>query len=261
MTGRCYTQIPNVPDSLPDSSLWDKLVEYEKRNYVLTASITKYEQPKDYEGFFRDDGLVLGHAYSVICFKAPWTADGQEIKLVMLRNPHGESEEVADGVVVTNWRGEWCDHSYCWATHPEIAAQVGYSPLNDGLFWMCWADFCSTFDKVCVLPKSMGEERSPHAHSRRSGSPTHVTWGLQQMGDTKLQNDLRQLSFAFDPYLNFPEFLDDGTLDSRLKWEATKPGRLQSFLDLNKKTSDAGYQFLVNKVTELDLHHGLALSS
>ena len=53
-----------------------------------------------------------------------------------------------------------------------------------------------------------------------------------------MQEDLRQLSVMFDPFTSLPEFLDDGTLDTRLRWQATKPGMLQEWIDLNKTSGN-----------------------
>merc|ERR1712032_546921 len=123
-------------------------------------------------GFFREDGLVSGHAYSLISGKIASTSDSTPVQLVMLRNPHGETSRTVEGVFQSNWKGPWCDGSYCWATHPEVASQVGYCPMHDGIFWMSWEDFRGIFDKVCVLAKSMQDPRAAAAFARRKRPPS-----------------------------------------------------------------------------------------
>jgi hypothetical protein len=254
--GQCYASVPNAPPALGDQEMWGKLLEYDARNYVMTASITRYTQPEDQRGYYRPDGLVLGHAYSLIAGKLAATGSGETVRLVMLRNPHGESQE--DGEITTCWQGDWSDGSELWERHPEVATQAGFSPMKDGIFWMSWSDFTTTFDKVCVLPRSMEEPRAARAFRRRRGVPTGVCHGLAQLGDSRMQEDLRQLSVMFDPFTSLPEFLDDGTLDTRLRWQATKPGMLQEWIDLNKTSGNRdGYRALLAKVKELGLERAL----
>ncbi|CAE8635468.1 unnamed protein product [Polarella glacialis] len=71
-----------------------------------------------------------------------------------------------------------------------------------------------------------------------------------------LRQDLRQLSITFDPFLALPEFLDDGSLDTRLQWEASKPGHLQRLLDTNK-ANEASYAMLMQRVSALGLDAAL----
>lgn len=257
-TGQTYADVPDAPPALSDAVLWAKLLDYDARNYLMTASITKFAPPADMRGYFREDGLVLGHAYSLICGKLATTSDGSKVQLVMLRNPHGENSITEDGVFSSKWRGAWCDRSYCWDTHPEVASQVGYVPLQDGIFWMSWDDFCDTFDKICVLAKSMEEPRAAQAFARRNCTSTGLCLGLERMATAATALELRQLSLTFDPFTNLPDFLDDGTLETRLCWEATKPGRLQAYLDLNRASGNAGgLEWIKGKVQELGLSEAL----
>merc|ERR1719215_1233003 len=107
----------------------------------------------------------------------------------------------------------------------------------------------------------MQEPRAASAFARRKRNPTGICLGLETMASktatTKLE-ELRQLSLTYDPFTSLPEFLDDGTLETRLRWEATKPGRLQAYLDLNKSSGNmSGYNLLMEKVEELGLKAAL----
>jgi len=258
-TGHCYTNVPDAPASLPDSQMWAKLVEYDARNFLMTASITKYRQPESARGFFRDDGLVLGHAYSLLSGRCAVDRRGETVRLVMLRNPHGQSSSTVDGVYASQWNGAWSNSSELWGAHPEVALQVGYTPSDDGIFWMSWEDFQRIFDKICVLAKNMRDLRAVAAGpGHRQAAAEDICLGLARMADAKMREDLRQLSLTFDPFASIPEFLDDGTLETRLLWEATKPGRVQAFLDVNRSSgNDAGYKLLLGKVAELGLSRAL----
>jgi len=253
-TGQCYASVPGTP-TLSTASLWSKFLEYGSRNYLMTASITKFAPPSDIGGYFREDGLVLGHAYSLICGRTATTCSGETLRLLMLRNPHGEVSTIAEGTFHSNWRGPWCDGSYCWDTHPEVASQVGYHP-REGIFWMSWEEFCDTFDKICVLAKNMDADQAPHRPTQ--AARTDLCLSLAKMASSENSAPLRQLSFTFDPFTMLPEFLDDGRLETRLCWEATKPGRLQAYLDLNKASGNTGgYDWIASKIEELGLSRAL----
>ena len=75
----------------------------------------------------REDGLVEGHAYSII-----HVVERKGFKLVCCRNPWGNKME---------WNGPWCDQSEEWTSHPELAESLGVDEKADGLFWMDWEKF------------------------------------------------------------------------------------------------------------------------
>lgn len=255
VTGHAFVEIEGAKTPLNDKEMWAKLIKYEAQNYLMTSSITKFEQPQTSQGFFRPDGLVLGHAYSMISGKTAVKSNGDIVSLVLLRNPHGEVSECEDGVFASHWTGPWCNGCASWERHPEVAVQVGYCPANDGMFWMTWEDFCSIFDKVCVLPKSMGKPRASVARAQKAAESTlaEALICLEKMAgqQPQLKHDLRQLSVTFDPFASLPSFLDDGSLETRLRWEATKPGRLRTLLDANRGSSAHG--MLEQKIAELGL--------
>lgn len=352
-TGMNYTPISAEKPIVIDDEMWQRLLQYDARNYVMTASITKFVRPDTLRGFFRKDGLVLGHAYSLISCQAvnvnpsstspsnvQWVDDDgdhvgfecsggqtyaicngeryqpngeahivqlvvseregkftatdsagaafsnrcpaercpelqllwatrtsqsdQTLRLVMLRNPHGEGN--ASEGSSTEWSGTWCNGCRLWDVLPEVAQQVNYDPtMRDGMFWMSWEDFRGSFDKVCILAKSMAEPRAASAFERRAERNREISMGLAQMvskmADAGLVKDLRQVSMLFDPFCMLPSFLDDGSLETRLRWEASKPGRLQMYLDLSKERgNEANYNYFLKLIHDLGLEHALTPS-
>lgn len=79
-------------------------------------------------------GIVQGHAYSLIKVQE---IDG--IKLVMLRNPHGEGE----------WTGDWSDDSPQWNARYRNMLEY-HDTKDDGIFWMQWTDFIAEFECIYV---------------------------------------------------------------------------------------------------------------
>lgn len=258
-TGCDVEKVPGAPATLPNNDIWDKLCSFDSLNYIMTASITKFKSPTGKNNHVCPNGLVLGHAYSLVSCRVE-RAGSEELRLMLLRNPHGAGVKQADGVISTEWNGDWCDNSGLWDRHPEVARQVGFHPMNDGLFWMSWTDFAGIFDKIFVLPRSQSEPRSRLAFQRRQEQRSDICLGLKAMAgnDPSVQRDLKKLSCLFDPFAQIPAFVEDGTRETRLRWDATKPGRLQGWLDLNLETGNqGGYDMILAKIKELGLESAL----
>ena len=64
--------------------------------------------------------------------------DGEDVKLVKLRNPWGSFE----------WKGDWSEESELWTE--EIKAQLNFEKADDGMFWMSFDDFKQYFDRVQI---------------------------------------------------------------------------------------------------------------
>lgn len=64
-------------------------------------------------------------------------AFGDNVKLVLLRNPWGDFE----------WKGDWSDNSDLWTQ--DIKTQVGYND-DQGLFWMSYSDMCHYFSRIQI---------------------------------------------------------------------------------------------------------------
>eukprot|EP00746_Dinoflagellata_sp_MGD_P160974 gnl/MRDRNA2_/MRDRNA2_87967_c0_seq1.p1 gnl/MRDRNA2_/MRDRNA2_87967_c0~~gnl/MRDRNA2_/MRDRNA2_87967_c0_seq1.p1 ORF type:complete len:495 (+),score=121.84 gnl/MRDRNA2_/MRDRNA2_87967_c0_seq1:95-1486(+) len=94
-----------------------------------------------------DLGVVQGHAYTILQVKL--NVAGSGFDLMQLRNPWGTGE----------WAGDWSDNSSLWDEHPEVAAELGHEEADDGLFWMTYEDFCSSYSAVFLCKKNMGQNR------------------------------------------------------------------------------------------------------
>merc|ERR1711957_857663 len=115
---------------------------FDKSNYVMIAMIDSDGEVK------RSDGLVTGHAYSLI---ACVTDPSARTSFVQLRNPWGNEIE---------WNGKWSDgDKSSWIQFPELAkklqgtefhesltSEVEHHGTADGKFWMEWSDFDDRFN-------------------------------------------------------------------------------------------------------------------
>jgi len=91
-----------------------------------------------------DNGLIIGHAYSVTDVKVI-EYEGEQVGLVRARNPWGDSHE---------WKGRFSDDSDEWNNiSDEYKEELGLSFDHDGEFWMCFEDFAQEFQRleICYL--------------------------------------------------------------------------------------------------------------
>eukprot|EP00397_Hematodinium_sp_SG-2012_P011942 GEMP01012094.1.p1 GENE.GEMP01012094.1~~GEMP01012094.1.p1 ORF type:complete len:729 (+),score=191.77 GEMP01012094.1:392-2578(+) len=213
-----------------DAAFFDKLADYDARNYLMGASITAFAQPKSMLGYFRKDGLVLGHAYSLVSavHVEEVQADGipKVWKMILLRNPHGAGKPSQP----TEWQGDWSDGSDMWEKHPIVAAELNFAPFGDGMFWMQFEHFCRIFDRVHILAKAMEQPRAEEAFQRRSSSMFGVAIRGLDLKDHR--EDYDRMTVHIDPFQNCPKWVSKQGLMGLMKWYAEK-GTLNDFLTMN----------------------------
>jgi hypothetical protein len=113
---------------------WEHILEGEQRNYAMCSGTGGVDQGK-----YNDSGIVPGHAYSLIRAAKGTDRNGQEVRLVQMRNPWKEGE----------WNGRFSDKSDDWT--PELKEQLGFEDKDDGLFWILFEDMVHVFDAVDIV--------------------------------------------------------------------------------------------------------------
>lgn len=105
----------------------------------------------------KDNGLVQGHAYSVIQVRQCSTGH----RMVQLRNPWGTDAE---------WKGRWSDVSDDWKSKDgqKIATELEHDAAPDGLFWMEWKDFVAQWDTVCFTRVTLENQKRKNSATRKS---------------------------------------------------------------------------------------------
>ena len=103
-------------------AFWKTIKDADSRNYVVTGST--YETCLNQGGpEMRRMGIVSGHSYSLLSTHA-FKHAGQQVKLLKLRNPHGNGE----------WEGDWSDASDKWT--PKLRQQLRHQheaeKISDG---------------------------------------------------------------------------------------------------------------------------------
>jgi len=90
------------------------------------------------EGALNQTGIVPGHAYSLLAGRVITDKNGDEQKLLKMRNPWKEGE----------WNGRFSDQSDEWT--PELLAELEHTDANDGIFWMTYEDMKAEFEQVDI---------------------------------------------------------------------------------------------------------------
>ena len=144
-------------ESYPDKQIWTLLKKYDRQKALMSASIGKMDYREtdgpSGEQMLEREGLVAGHAYSVIqareVSEGPM-GSGPTYKLLQLRNPWGTFE----------WKGAWSDKSKKWKKHPQIAKKLNFVDADDGTFWMTFDDFVSVYTRVNVCDRTTTNDAS-----------------------------------------------------------------------------------------------------
>lgn len=103
----------------------------------------------------REEGLVQGHAYSVLD-----AVEMDGFRLIKLRNAWGHFE----------WNGDWSDDSDLWNQYPEIAEACKHKISENGIFWMSLEDFSGKMGTIKVT--AIGFDHLPDTETVSS------VWGL-----------------------------------------------------------------------------------
>jgi hypothetical protein len=114
--------------------IWSKLREADHKDYIVCAS-TKATSIREE---VLPNGLISGHAYSIIKSKQIVTSSGKESRIMMIRNPWGKVE----------WNGDWSDKSDRWSD--ALLKALGHTIANDGIFWITVEDFCENFCDLAI---------------------------------------------------------------------------------------------------------------
>uniref|UniRef100_A0A8C5QJ67 Calpain catalytic domain-containing protein n=1 Tax=Leptobrachium leishanense TaxID=445787 RepID=A0A8C5QJ67_9ANUR len=117
--------------------IWETISQAEEDEALMGCYIQVSETAD--VGRINEEGLVLGHAYSVIAARKVRTKSG-EVHLLRLRNPWG----------FTEYNGPWSDRSRDWESVSESERRELNLQKEDGEFWMLCKEFCSVFTLLVV---------------------------------------------------------------------------------------------------------------
>jgi len=152
-------------ETFTEENIWILLRKYDKAKALISASIGKKDHRKtdgpSGEQMLKQEGLVAGHAYSVI--QAREVCKGShKFRLMQIRNPWGRFE----------WTGDWSDNSPIWKKYPTIAKELNFVAANDGSFWMVFEDFLKNYTRIYICDRSTAKDASLDVNEDKG------SWGI-----------------------------------------------------------------------------------
>lgn len=85
-----------------------------------------------------DEGIVSGHAYTILDAQMVVDSSGKEDYIIQIRNPWGSFE----------WNGKWADNSTAWTE--DLKDKLLVHRADDGLFWISIFDFVKFYRGVGI---------------------------------------------------------------------------------------------------------------
>ena len=150
-----------MENGMPENSL----KKWKKSRFLM--GVSRYVEDLEPEAGSHN-GILTGHAYSVLDVKNPTTEKGflgmignKRTVLIKCRNPWGEQVRYAllsnekhlfinfKTIFLQEWNGAWSDSSKEWT--PAIRKQLKHEDKADGIFWMDMEDFFSHFNRLSVV--------------------------------------------------------------------------------------------------------------
>lgn len=173
LTGAPYERIDKLAQNVDET--WAKLLFHFSRNHVLTC----YTQPGRVAEEKSPEGIVGGHAYSILDVVQTTDSRGNLARLLKIRNPWGRFE----------WNGDFSDNSSLWTQADR--QRLGVVSADDGVFWIRVEDFARLFQGVGVVKAVPGFCSNGIVVDQTSGSQSVVRIIVRQQC---------QVTFSVDQY-------------------------------------------------------------
>lgn len=137
--------------------VWEELKKADASNHVMAAWTCKDPEQATGKGasgeIIASDGIVKGHAYSLISAKEVRRDDGELVRVVQLRNPWGANP-------AAEYKGELADDWSEWKNYPNMKKELlGEGGKLDGMFWMTFENFVKRYSDCGIVPKAMETPR------------------------------------------------------------------------------------------------------
>ena len=118
----------------PLDELWGHIKDAISKDYIILTNVHAGEASDRVKAL----GLVDNHAYTLIGAYEVEDKEGDEVRLLKVRNPWGHGE----------WEGDWSDNSDKWT--PELKIQLDLKEADDGIFHISVEDFVGNFHNTTI---------------------------------------------------------------------------------------------------------------
>ena len=209
--------------------LWDRIIMADKMKFPMATAVFSVADDNLNEDEVEDANLVDGHAYSLIGAKVVELDNGDSVRLIKIRNPHGKKE----------WEGDWSDKSDKWT--PKTKAQVKFQDKNDGTFWISFEDYTEFFyiTTICFYSEKYEDTFLSDQHDFKS-------FGMVKFNNPK--DHPTPLSFTVDQ-------INSRFVDKAMKGEYQYPGlKLILTQVIIDRSSGKPIQVFIDGQREADTH-------
>jgi len=138
----CPPVRPGGGRGVPNREVWKILTEGDKNNQCMFCTIMGQSEA------VRPDGLIEGHAYTLISARKIHSEKMGLLNLLKIRNPWGNEIE---------WTGDWSDKSKLWKMNKDVAFHVNFKPEFEGTFWMTFEEWARIFNDFWVCHRKFTE--------------------------------------------------------------------------------------------------------
>ncbi len=186
LTGAPYDRVEDFSDL---NAAWAQIKEANTKQYMLTCFTKSTQITEEKSG----EGLVAGHAYTILDVRNIIDSRGQPARILQIRNPWGKFE----------WSGDFGDNSSLWTQ--EQKRTLGVKASDDGIFWMKLEDFIKYFEGIGILEIIPGaisngvqidQTQNNMSMARISvSSPTHIMLSVDQIDSRIVDNP--QYSYSY----------------------------------------------------------------
>ncbi len=171
----------------PAKPLFQQMLEWRRFKYPMVCS-TNSSQKLNFETRQKATlyGIIPRHAYTVLDVRLV-----DDIQFIKLRNTWGKSE----------WRGKYSDNDGAWTD--RLRKKLKVDMLDDGIFWMEFADFVIHFNRLHICSVPMDTFVSPAIRHE---------WNKQMFTCGGLYDDLDRDKFCRNPQFGL-SILSDRSLE------------------------------------------------
>jgi len=183
---------------------FEMLKSADRRNFIMMAASHGQGENRN------EEGVISGHAYSLISIHEIKDASGKEVKLLKLRNPWGKGE----------WSGDWSDGSSLWT--PALKKQVNFSSGDDGIFFIALEDYIQHFSWTSICVEN-NDEKYKHSQLYHSFGAQDTSPMPQAFFSFTLANpvDFHQHAFAISVLQQGARLANYRQVDPRKLFEPT----------------------------------------
>lgn len=155
LSGAPYDRIEDFSDL---DKAWEKLRASRAQKFIITCFTYSAKNVEEQS----DEGLVSGHAYSILDVREILDSRGKMARILKIRNPWGKFE----------WNGAFSDQSPLWTEDAKRELNIEHS--DDGVFWMPFKEFTRYYEGIGILKTIPGYVSNSVLVSRKSECELHV---------------------------------------------------------------------------------------